>query len=163
VGDEDMVDRKAQVAADQSRRGITQRRAAAAARMFAPTLVPEKGPRVVKSDLPFTDHYGHLVRGTDLLLFMPCGDDNDYFLVAPPPVLARIRQFYRFATRRPYIPVYMDLDSRLVSDTITVGNNTFQRIADVKDFNGESAGTPKCARPAPGEVMDRLRKYEPNL
>ena len=157
------VNRKAEVAADQARKGITQRRAAAAARMFAPTAVPEKGPRVVTSDLPFKDHYGYLVRGTDLLLFMPCGDNADYFLVAPPPVLARIRQFYRFATRRPYIPVYMDLESRLVRDTITVANNTFERIVDVKDFNAESADAPKCGRPGPGQVMDRLRKYEPNL
>ncbi|MEO7964391.1 MAG: hypothetical protein ABIT38_10860 [Gemmatimonadaceae bacterium] len=158
-----VVDRKAQVAADQSRKGITQRRAASAARMFAPSAVAERGPRVIESDRPFVNRPGYLLRGTDLLLFLPCENHQDYFLVAPPPVLARVRQFYRFATRRPYIPVYMELKSRLIDDTITVASTTYTRIADTREFNGELLGPPKCTRPTAGEIMDRLRKYEPDL
>ncbi len=157
------VDRKARIAADQARRGITQQRAAAAARRFAPTAVSNDGSRKFDSDLPYTPQLGYLVRGTDLLLFLPCGERQDYFLVAPPAVLARVKQYYRFMTKRPYIPVYLKLNSRLIEDTITVANVTYKRIVDAKDFSGDSLGTPRCPRPMPGEVMDRIRKYEPDL
>lgn len=158
-----VVDRKAQIAADQARRGITQRRAAAMARMFAPKAVSDREARVFKSDQPYKPRVGYLVRGTDLLLFLPCGERQDYFLVSTPAVIARVKQYYRFMTQRPYIPVYLELNSRFIEDTITVANVTYKHIVDAKDFTGDSLGAPRCPRPMPGEVMDRVRKYEPDL
>lgn len=147
----------------RNRRGSNQQAAAAMQRRYAPQLLSEKGPRNFASTAPYATHVGYLVRGTDMMLFMPCGEKDDYFLFAPPAVLARVKQYYRFMTRRPYVPVYMELTSRLVVDTLTVGSVTYKRIADAKDFTSDSLGAPKCARPAPGEVMDRVRRYEPDL
>ena len=157
------VDNKARAAEGAARKGITQRRAASNARMFAPSALSGSGPRTFAANSPFERHGGYLVRGTDLLLFIPCGDAKEYYVVGPPAVLARVRQFYRFATRRPYIPVYIDIQSRLVKDTLTVGDKTFDHLVEVKDFRSDSLGTPKCPRPTPGQVLDRLRKFEPNL
>ena len=157
------MDSKARAAEGAARKGISQRRAASNRRMFAPTALAERGPRRYKSTLPFERHSGYLVRGTDLLLFIPCRDAKEYYVVGPPAALARLRQFYRFATRRPYIPVYVEVKSRLVNDTLTVGDNTFENLLEVNDFHSDSLGAPKCARPTPGQVLDRLRKFEPNI
>jgi hypothetical protein len=97
-------------------------------------------------DKPFADRQGYIVRGTDILMFHPCGDNQSYFVVAGGAAMQRIAQRYKFSASAPYVPMYVTLQVRFMEDSVSSGEFVFTRIADVNDVVQED-GSPKACRP----------------
>lgn len=118
-------------------------------------LVTASGNRVTGDSavvVPYTRKSGYVVRGTDVLMFHPCGDTKSYFVVAGGPAMQRIAQRYKFTAQRPYQPVYLSLQVRFLNDTVTSGDFTFTRVADVEDVVQED-GSPKLCGPPTREAL----------
>lgn len=111
------------------------------------------------ASVPIQRKAGWVVKGTDLMLFHPCGDPKGYFVMANGQVMARIAQRYKFSVPRPYAPLYVDLKVRLVNDTITVGTNHFTRVANVSEILSDEARTRACAAPTRSETMQGLSSF----
>lgn len=110
-------------------------------------------------EIPFERKSGWLVKGTDLLLFLPCGEGDDYLVTGPGPALARLNQRYKFEQPRPYTAMYIELNVRLLQDTTTVGDNTFTRVADVEQLFPAADTPPACRRPTQSRVVEIINKY----
>lgn len=110
-------------------------------------------------EVPFQRRSGWLVKGTDLLLFLPCGEGEDYLVTGPGPALARINQRYKFEQPRPYTAMYVELNVRLLHDTTTVGGNTFTRVADTEQLFPAADTPPACRRPTQSRVVEIINRY----
>lgn len=117
----------------------------------------EGGTRAVP--IPFERRTGWIVKGTDLLLFLPCGEGDDYLVKGPGPALTRLNQRYKFEQPRPYTAMYVELNVRLLHDTTTVGGNTFTRVADMEQIFPATDAPPACRRPRQSRVVEIINRY----
>lgn len=141
------VDRAAKKRDRSARRGVGARRQAAVAARTGGSLAAgyANAPRGTRGEL--LPREGYIVKGTDLLTFWPCGE-NDYFYVRTPQGIAvRIAQQYKFQSPRFYSPMFAQVKLREVSDTITVGAVEFTRVAEIMDFTPSERPATGCKAP----------------
>lgn len=106
---------------------------------------------------------GYIMKGTDMLVFWPCGKEGYYFIVPSPLANARIAQDYKFSTKRPYATMYAELKLRYVDDTISRGHLRFDRYAQVLEYTQRSRREATCKAPRTEVVsneMERLEKFK---
>ncbi len=103
---------------------------------------------------------GYIVKGTDFLTFWPCGVYGYYFMLPAPGVAGRIAQQYRLSAPRPYAPIYGELRSRFVADTITVGAHSYNRYAEVIDYTALARADAKCSAPSRTTLSDEMRRLD---
>jgi len=103
---------------------------------------------------------GYIVKGTDFLTFWPCGVDGYYFMLPAPSVAGRIAQQYRLSAQRPYAPIYGQLRTRFVADTITVGTHLYSRYAEVIDYTALARADAKCSAPSRTTLSDEMRRLD---
>lgn len=103
---------------------------------------------------------GYIMKGTDMLIFWPCGKSGYYFIVPSPIANARIAQDYKFATKRPYATMYAELKLRYVEDSITRGNRHYARYAQVMEYTQRSRRDAACRAPRTQVVSDEMQRLE---
>lgn len=103
---------------------------------------------------------GYIMKGTDMLVFWPCGKSGYYYLMPSPVANVRIAQDYKFATKRPYATMYAELKLRYVEDTITRGNRHYERYAQVMEYTQRSRRDATCRAPKTQVVSDEMQRLE---
>jgi hypothetical protein len=107
-----------------------------------------RGAEDTTAKIPFVRKTGYVIRGTDVMMFHPCGDTTSYFVVAGGAAMQRIAQRYKFSVGHPYVPMYIDLQLRFLHDTVSSGDYVFTRVADVKDVYQEAGKPKECLPPS---------------
>lgn len=103
---------------------------------------------------------GWIVRGSDFNTFWPCGKDGYYYMRALQPVNARIAQDYKFAARRPYTPMYGEIEVRYVNDSITVGDRRFSRYVIVTNYTPKARAEADCRSPGQKRLSDEMQALD---
>lgn len=103
---------------------------------------------------------GYIVKGTDFLAFWPCGVEGYYFMLPAPSVAGRLSQQYRLSAPRPYAPIYGELRTRFVADTITVGTHVYKRYAEVIDYKPLARADAECAAPSRTTLSDEMQRLD---
>lgn len=157
------VDKKAAKAARRAKTGAGNKKAARQAAQFSGAFAggSRKANVAVENYAPAA---GYIVKGTDFLTFWPCDSTGYYYLAAGPMINAKISQQYKFASPRPYTPMYAELRLRYVDDTLQRGDRIFKRYADVIDFTATERDSAKCNPPARTTLsneMERLDQFKP--
>lgn len=147
------------------KRGGGSRRAAQAAAAFSRGYAAEGGG-AAGPGADVTTSYGYIVKGTDFLTYWPCDSVGYFYVSAPPNINAKISQEYKFASPRPYVPMYAELRLRYVDDTLTRGERTFTRYVAVTGYVPSSRDDAKCKGPSRTTLsneMQRLDQFKPTL
>ncbi len=103
---------------------------------------------------------GYIMKGTDMLVFWPCGKTGYYFMIPSPIANARIAQDYKFSTKRPYATMYAELKLRYVDDTVTRGNRHYERYAQVMEYTQRSRREATCRAPKTQQISDEMQRLE---
>ena len=103
---------------------------------------------------------GYIVKGSDFLTFWPCLAEGYYFLRADGPTNARIAQEYKFASPRPYAPLYTELRVGYVSDSLSVGSRHFSRYAHAIGFTQRSRDGAMCPPPTRETLSNEMQRLD---
>jgi hypothetical protein len=103
---------------------------------------------------------GYIMKGTDMLIFWPCGKSGYYFMVPSPLLISRIAQDYKFATKRPYATMYAELKVRYVDDSISRGTRSYSRYVQVMEYVQRSRRDATCPAPKTQLVSDEMNRLE---
>lgn len=112
------------------------------------------GEATTKTEAPFVELHGYIVRGTDESSFRRCGSSRVYYTRLAPPAAAQVVQRYRFRAAALFSPVYFAVMGRMVDDTVTVGEHTYTAVVEISDILADkSEGAPECAPPPRGSMI----------
>ncbi|MFP5355943.1 MAG: hypothetical protein ACLGIK_12475 [Gemmatimonadota bacterium] len=113
-----------------------------------------------RAEVKYEKAGGWIVKGSDFLTFWPCGSSGYYYMRATPPVVSRVSQQYKFAAPRPYTPMYAELQLHYVSDSIRVGNRSFDRFAEVIGYTAKAREDAICPAPKRTTLSDEMERLD---
>jgi hypothetical protein len=97
---------------------------------------------------------GYVVKGTDESSFRRCGSSRVYFARVAPPTASRFAQHYRWSAQGILDPVYVVVMGRFVEDTVTIGENRYTGVVEIRDLLiDRSKEPPACPSPKRGSMI----------
>ena len=121
-----------------------------------PGARPPQAPPPAVAPLDFQATNGYFVWATDFWSFWPCGRKGYFYLEAAPEARAKLIQAYRFASLRPYNPVYVQVSAAFVNDTVTAGPYRHTRYVRVNRYLGGDRRTAACAPPLRSAIAEAV-------